>query len=93
LSHSTGFRLNTTVLKTKVVSQRVDCVMECATETGCRSINYKKTVSVQNETNCEMIHDVLDDTSEKMLENNSSYDYVYLVNPNKVNKINVIVAS
>ena len=31
-----------------------------------------------------MLHDLLNNTSEKMLEKNSSYDYVYLVNPQKV---------
>ncbi len=63
--------------------------MECATETCCRSINYKKTVSLLNEPNCEVLHDVVDDTSEKMLENNSSYDYVYLVNPEKVVRLHL----
>ena len=58
--------------------------MECATEACCRSINYKKTVSLKDEPNCEMLHDVLYNTSDKMLENNSSYDHVYLVNPEKV---------
>ncbi len=84
ISYSPGLRLNVTVLKKAVVSRWIDCVMECANESCCRSINYKRTVSLQNEPNCEMLHDVLDDISEKMLENNSSYDYVYLVNPEKV---------
>ena len=79
-----GFRLNVKVLKTKVVSQWIDCIMECSTEACCRSINYKKTVPLQNEPNCEMLHHVLYNTSEKMLDKNSSYDYVYLVNPEKV---------
>ena len=79
-----GFRLKVAVLKTKFVSQWIDCIMECATEECCRSINYKKTVPLQNEPNCEMLHDVLYNTSEKILEKNSSYDYVYLVNPEKV---------
>ena len=79
-----GFRFNVTVLETKIVSQWIDCVMECATETCCRSINYKKALTTQNESNCEMLHDVLNNTSEKMLEKNSSYDHVYLVSPEKV---------
>ena len=68
----------------KLVSQRIDCIVECAIEPCCRSINYKKTS--KNETNCEMLHDQLDtnDTSKKLL-NESSYDYVYLTNPQKVN--------
>ena len=69
---------------TKLVSQRIDCIVECAFEPCCRSINYKKTS--KNETNCEMLHDRLDTnyTTTKLL-NESSYDYVYLTNPTKVN--------
>ncbi len=67
---------------TKFVSQRIDCVMECATEPCCRSINYKKVL--QNESNCELLHNVIYDESEEVLEKISSYDYVYLVNPQKV---------
>ena len=84
LFYSLGLRLNVTVIKPIVVLHWIDCVMECATDACCRSINYKKTVSLPNEPNCEMLHDVLYNTSEKMLENNSSYDHVYLENPEKV---------
>ena len=79
---SLGFRLNTTVLMTKFVSQWMECVMKCVNEPCCRSINYKKTF--QNEANCEMLHDVVYNTSEKDLERNFSYDYIYLNEPQKV---------
>ena len=69
-------------MMTKDVSERIDCIMECVKEPCCRSINYKKTF--QNEPNCEMLHDVIYNTSEKALERNSSHDHVYLVNPQKV---------
>ena len=65
-----GFRLDTTVLMIKVVSEKLDCVMECSNEPCCRSINYKKIF--QNEPNCEILHNVV-------LNKNSSFDYVYLV--------------
>ncbi|CAB3988571.1 Hypothetical predicted protein [Paramuricea clavata] len=55
--------------------------MECVKEPCCRSINYKKTI--HNEPNCEMLHDVIYNTSENVLERNSSYDYVYLLDPQK----------
>ncbi len=80
----TGFRLNTTVLMTKFVSQMIDCVMECATEPCCRSINYKKEIVLHNEPNCEILHNVIYNVSEEVLGRNSSYDYVYLINPQKV---------
>ena len=64
------------------VLERIDCVIKCVQEPCCRSINYKKTS--QNETNCEMLHDVVYNTSEKVLEKNRSHDYIYLTNPRKV---------
>ncbi len=66
----------------KFVSQRIDCVMECATEPCCRSINYNKVL--QNVSNYELLHNVIYDDIEEVLEKNSSYDYVYLINPQKV---------
>ena len=77
-----GFRLNAEVLLANFVSQKIDCVMDCAFEPCCRSINYKNTV--QNEPNCEMLHNFVYNTSSDLLEKNSSYDHVYLVSPQKV---------
>jgi hypothetical protein len=82
--YTPGFRLNATVFMAKVVSQRIDCVMECATETCCRSINYKKSMVLESESNCEILHNVVYNVSEKILKENTSYDYVYLFNPHKV---------
>ena len=66
----------------KTVSEWTECIIECVKEPCCRSINYRKTLC--NETNCEMLHNVVYNTSEKLLEKNSSYDHVYLTNPHKV---------
>ncbi len=77
------------VLMTKVVPQMIVCVIQCAKEPCCRSINYKKTLSSHNEPNCEMLHDVVNSTSQKFLETNCSYDHVHLLNPNKVNTIDL----
>lgn len=82
--HSLGFRLNTTVFKTLVVSQDIDCVIECGNDPCCRSINYKKTLNLQNEPNCEMLHNVVYNLSEKVLESNTSYDHIFLVDTQKV---------
>jgi hypothetical protein len=79
-----------TVLMKKVVPQMIVCVIECAKESCCRSINYKKTLSSQNEPNCEMLHDVVNSTTQEFLETNSSYDHVHLLNPEKVNTISHI---
>ena len=79
-----GYRLNTTLWMMKNVSSKVECVIECVNEPCCRSINYKK--NSHNEANCEMLSDVVYNTSdpEKVLVKNCSYDYVYLTNPQKV---------
>ena len=69
----------------KIVPQKIDCVIECATDQCCRSVNYKQTSTLQNEANCEMLHGIVSRNSfDKMLEKNSSFDYVYLINPAKV---------
>ena len=69
---------------TKLVFQKIDCVMECSGEPCCRSVNYKKTSTSQNEPNCEMLHNVFNNTSEKILERNNFFDHVHLVYPVKV---------
>ena len=68
----------------KLVSDWLTCVIECATEPCCRSINYKKTLNLQNEPNCEMLHNLVYNDSQELLEANSSYNHVYLGNPRKV---------
>lgn len=78
-----GFRLNARVLKSKIVTERIDCIMECATEPCCRSINYKTKTALDNETNCEMLHNLVD-RNKKLLKRNASYDYARVVNPYKV---------
>ena len=62
----------------------IDCLIECVNEPCCRSINYKKHQR-ENETNCEMLHKLVDKTSsQEVLERNNSYDNIYLINPKKV---------
>ena len=87
-----GFRLDTTILKNIAVSDWFDCVVECATEPSCRSINYnnKEPLNLKNEANCEMLHNVVYNTSQKFLKKNSSYDHVFLMNPQKVSLLLVL---
>lgn len=85
LSFPLGFRLNVTVLMAKIVSQRIDCILECSIEPCCRSVNYKADTTFKNETNCEMLHNLVNNnTHEKLLQRNTSYDHVSLLNPYKV---------
>ena len=82
-----GFKLDTTVLMIKVVSDKLGCVMECYKEACCRSINYKKTSTFQNEPNCEILHNVVYNSSENALMKNFSFDHIYLVDPEKVRRV------
>jgi hypothetical protein len=82
-----GFKLDTTVLMIKVVSDKLGCVMECHNEACCRSINYKKTSTFQNEPNCEILHHVVYNSSENALMKSSSFDHVYLVDSEKVRRV------
>ena len=79
-----GFRLNTTPFLAEVVFEKIDCILECAAEECCRSINYRKVLKSANETNCEMLHSVINNTGKKLLKD-PSFDHAYLVNPQKVN--------
>ncbi|XP_028416458.1 uncharacterized protein LOC114540535 [Dendronephthya gigantea] len=68
-----------------VLGKMIDCLVKCVTEPCCRSINYKKH-SKDNETNCEMLHSVVDEiTSQEVLEKNASYDHIYLINTTTIN--------
>ena len=59
--------------------------MECAIDQCCWSLNYKKNSTSLNEPSCELLHNIANYSAfVKMLEINTSYDYVYLINPEKV---------
>ena len=69
---------------TTAATHWINCAQECVEEPCCRSINFKKIVTTKSERNCEMLHNVVYNTSETLLENNASYDYIYFNNPRKV---------
>lgn len=79
-----GFRLNTKPFLAKAVSEKIDCILECAAEECCRSINYRNVLNSANEINCEMLHSLISNTGKKLLKD-PSFDHAYLVNPLKVN--------
>ena len=69
------------------VSQRIDCVIECDKEPCCRSINIQKKSNSHDAQICEMLHNVVYNTSEDLLEANPTFDHVYLTSSKKVNLI------
>ncbi|XP_028411627.1 coagulation factor VIII-like [Dendronephthya gigantea] len=86
------FRLNTTIHSTAFVYDWVDCAGECLKEPCCRSINFKKEFISENSENynCEMLHHVITDASNNLLEPNSSYDYVFFHNTKKKFNLNCL---
>ena len=63
--------------------------MDCAADQCCRSVNYRKISTLQNEANCEMFHDIAGHNSfDDMLEKNSAFDYIYMIIPDKVRDLN-----
>jgi hypothetical protein len=85
LSSSTvDSRLITNRFQTINVSHRIDCLIECDKEPCCRSINIQKKSSSHDAQICEMLHNLVYNTSKKLLEANPSFDHVYFTSSKKV---------
>ena len=84
LSHNLDVRLNTTIFATTNASQYMACLLDCYKEPCCRSINFKKISTAENEPKCELLHNIAYNTSEEMLQKNVSYDHAFFTNPEKV---------
>jgi hypothetical protein len=82
--YTLGSRLNATIFSNTHVVGQLDCLIVCDMEPCCRSINFKKIPSSQDDQNCEMLHNVVYNTTEKLLETNASFDYVYFTSSEKV---------
>ncbi|XP_028416200.1 sushi, von Willebrand factor type A, EGF and pentraxin domain-containing protein 1-like [Dendronephthya gigantea] len=82
-SRLTGFRLNSSILKKTNVSSKAECISSCIKEPCCRSLNYKESSPQAEASVCEMLHDVIHNTS-KQLQENSFYDYIYFKESQKV---------
>ena len=84
LSHSfLGFRLNAPVLEVRNVSWRSACVDDCFANPCCRSMNYNHASSTNQSNKCELLHDLVDNTSH-VLEPNSSFHHIFFYQPLKV---------
>ena len=79
-----GFRLNTTVYAKKTTGHWVDCAIECVKDSCCRSVNYKTIITAGNEENCEMLHNLVYNTSDDQLKENGTYNYIFFNSPMKV---------
>ena len=50
----------------------------------CRSINFKTIITARNEENCEILHNLVYNTSDDLLKKNDTYDHIYFNSPMKV---------
>ena len=86
-----GFRLNTTVYAKIATSDWADCAIECVRDPCCRSVNYKTLITAGNEENCEMLHNLVYNTSDDLLKKNGTYNYIFLNSPMKVKTLILII--
>ena len=80
-----GFRLNTTVYARIAAADWSVCAIECVKDSCCRSINYKTIITARNEENCEMLHNLVYNTSDDLLKKNDTYVHIFFNSPMKVN--------
>ena len=78
-----GFRLNAPVVKVRNVSLRIACVDECFAHQCCRSMNYNYATLADHSNKCELLHNLVENTSY-VLERNSSFDHLFFNEPLKV---------
>ena len=78
-----GFRLNDVLLQTRKVSSKLECVVSCVHDPCCRSVNYKDKPECAEESECELLHNTVYNTSRE-LKRNFSYDHISLDKPVKV---------
>ena len=88
LSTLLGHRLNTTVLKKIRAWHDIDCVVRCVDDTCCRSVNFLRTLDLdeeENKENCEMLHDaVVSWNNYNLIQADDNYDYFILHKPARV---------
>ena len=78
------FRLNAKILRTESVPTKIQCILICAQDSCCRSLNFKHKSNCNEQSKCELLHDTLYNASDgARLEKNNSYDHVFLNEPKK----------
>ena len=78
-----GSRLKSDILKTLKTIARMVCVMSCAHDTCCRSVNFKRNSVHKEFGDCELLHNVKNSSSSE-LEKHEMYEHIPLFDPRKV---------
>ena len=70
----------TTSIEHLHVNYGIECILMCAQEStkSCRSVNYRKNSTRQDELNCELLKTVDSEEPEESLKENENYDYYTL---------------
>lgn len=82
-----GFRLSASVLEVRNVSSLTACVDACFAHPCCRSMNYKHSTAVNQSNKCELLHNLVENSSQHTshaLEPNSSFGHFFFNQPLKV---------
>ena len=68
----------------------IDCVVRCVDDACCRSVNFLKTLDLdeeENKENCELLHDaVVSGNNYNLIQTDDNYDYFILHKPARVSK-------
>ena len=82
--------MNTTIQKKIHAWHDIDCVVRCVDDTCCRSVNFLKTLDLdeeENKENCELLHDaVVSGNNYNLIQIDDNYDYFILHKPARVSK-------
>ena len=78
-----GFRLNAPVVEVLNVFSKIACVDKCFAHPCCRSMNYNYAALADHSNKCELLHNLVENTSY-VLERNSSFDHLFFNEPLKV---------
>ena len=86
--------MNTTVHKKLRVGHEIECIVMCVNDTCCRSLNFLKTLRLdenENKDNCELLHDaVVTGKKQNLLSIDVNYDYFIMNKPERVSIHKVI---
>ena len=68
----------------------IDCVVRCVDDTCCRSVNFLKTLDLdeeENKENCELLHDAfVSGNNYNLIQTDDNYDYFILHKPARISK-------
>ena len=81
-----GQRLHSEVHKRLNATSEFDCGAHCYHDSCCRSANFRKIHSKDEQGNCELLHAVEWEKRGKV-QKNHTYDYLIMLQPQRVSII------